>query len=319
LIYHFATQRLIGLAKEIYLNDITKTTGLAVRFEALFEQWPDLQRITQQVALAWDEQMACVPKPLEAAQLLRMLNQLPEIKGDLPKIKRQGWPLPVQTALQDLRKPKRPRYVQDYINLFEAFIHMHSVTLASQFYWASKSQPVNEPADAIKAGLSVLCEALSHGGSGGGETWLRRSALLSLACRQCPDSTALPFLELAAILEPLTLDKQANTNKDTQVSDFGGIKRGGERWDFLHALTTLRAELAHYEPLDLNTLENDEIKTKLFAIRDSFGVIFQPYQRLQLAIVSETMVDDSQQPQVGIHCYWQDSEFLCKKKDLRGF
>ncbi len=231
LIYHFATQRLIGLAKEIYLNDITKTTGLAVRFEALFEQWPDLPHITQQVALAWDERMAQVPKPLDAAQLLHLLNQLPEIKGDLPKIKRQGWPLPVQTALQDLRKPKRPRYVQDYINLFEAFIHMHSVTLASQFYWASKSQPVNAPADAIKAGLSVLCEALSHGGSGGGETWLRRSALLSLACRQCPDSTALPFLELAAILEPLTLDKQANTNKDTPASDFWGIKRGGERWD----------------------------------------------------------------------------------------
>ncbi len=77
--------------------------------------------------------------------------------------------------------------------------------------------------------------------------------------------------------------------------------------------------MARYEPLDLNTLENDEIKTKLFAIRDSLGVIFQPYQRLQLAIVSETVVDDSQQPQVGIHCYWQDSEFLCKKKDLRGF
>ena len=40
LIYHFATQRLIGLAKEIYFNEITKTTGLAVRFESLFEKWP---------------------------------------------------------------------------------------------------------------------------------------------------------------------------------------------------------------------------------------------------------------------------------------
>ncbi|RKZ51118.1 MAG: hypothetical protein DRR00_12945 [Candidatus Parabeggiatoa sp. nov. 3] len=42
LIYHFATQRLIGLATDIYNNEVTKTTGIAVRFNTLFEHWPEI-------------------------------------------------------------------------------------------------------------------------------------------------------------------------------------------------------------------------------------------------------------------------------------
>jgi hypothetical protein len=146
LLYHFATQRVIGIAIEVYgkfdeetkkYNEILKNEGLAARFESLFAKWPDLKRINKQVVHAWDERMALVPKPLDAAQLLRLLNKVPAIKGDLPKIKRKGWPLPVQTALQNLKNCPQ-RYVQEYINLFEAFIHLHFVTLASQFYWASR-------------------------------------------------------------------------------------------------------------------------------------------------------------------------------------
>jgi tetratricopeptide (TPR) repeat protein len=308
LIYHFETQRLIGLAKKIYLNEVTKTTGVAVRFESLFAKWPDLERINKQVAHAWDERMALVPKPLDAAQLLRLLNQVPDIKGKLPKIKRHGWPLPVQTALQDLKKPLH-HYVQDYINLFEAFIHLHFVTLASQFYWASRQTSSDKPADAIKAGFSVLCEVLSHSVRGGGENWLRRSALLSSACQQY--SAGLPFPELPGILEDLVIEKRPNTEKENQATDFWCIKQGGERWNFLQALTVLRAELAGYELLELNTLADETIMQKLFAIQDSLGDIFQAYHDLQLAIISETIVDTSQQPQVGIHCYWQDGDFLC--------
>ena len=36
LIYRIATQRLIGLPTNIYNNDVTKTTGIAVRFNTLF-------------------------------------------------------------------------------------------------------------------------------------------------------------------------------------------------------------------------------------------------------------------------------------------
>ncbi|MEN8220237.1 MAG: tetratricopeptide repeat protein [Pseudomonadota bacterium] len=323
LIYHFATQRLVGLAKEVYGNvdketkeydEVLKNEGLAVRFESLFEQWgkEELQRINEQVAHAWDERMALAPKALDAAQLQRFLNQIIDIKGDLSKIKRNGWPLPVQTALQDLKKPKRSqRYVQDYINLFEAFIHMHFVTLASQFYWASRQAGIDDQVDTIKAGFSVLCEVLNHSVGGGGKNWLRRSALLSFAYQHFPDTTILPFPELVAILGDLVVEKQANTDEETQATDFWYIKQGGERWDFLQALTVLRAELDRYEPLDLNTLDDEAITQKLFTIRDSLGVIFQAYHGLQLAIVSETTIDDSQQRQVGIHCYWQDDDFLC--------
>jgi len=124
LIYHLATQRLIGLEKEIYFNEVTKTTGLAASFESLFAKWPDLERINKRVAHAWDERMALMSKPLDAA------------------------PLPVQTALQDLRN--RPQRVKSLCEGFayelpatekqmidiqqaESHFHQHQATALPKF------------------------------------------------------------------------------------------------------------------------------------------------------------------------------------------
>jgi len=49
LIYHIATQRLIGLATDIYNNEVTKTTGLAVRFNTLFEHWPEIRPLSERL------------------------------------------------------------------------------------------------------------------------------------------------------------------------------------------------------------------------------------------------------------------------------
>ena len=49
LIYHFATQRLIGLATNIYNNDVTKTTGIAARFDKLFERWPEVMPLSERL------------------------------------------------------------------------------------------------------------------------------------------------------------------------------------------------------------------------------------------------------------------------------
>jgi len=50
LIYHVATQRLIGLATDIYNNDVTKTTGIAVRFDKLFEKWPKIMPLSERLS-----------------------------------------------------------------------------------------------------------------------------------------------------------------------------------------------------------------------------------------------------------------------------
>ncbi len=50
LIYHIATERIVGLATNIYNNDVTKTTGIAVRFDKLFEQWPEIMPLSERLS-----------------------------------------------------------------------------------------------------------------------------------------------------------------------------------------------------------------------------------------------------------------------------
>ncbi|RKZ80068.1 MAG: hypothetical protein DRR16_24515, partial [Candidatus Parabeggiatoa sp. nov. 3] len=313
LIYHFATQRLIGLAKEIYLNDITKTTGLAVRFEPLFEKWPELSRLNQRVAENWAAHLEKGPKPLTSTQLQGILTQVFEIKADSLEIDNADWPFPVYQALQRLTQSPAIT-LQDYLNVFEAFIHLHFVTLASQFYWAfTQQQQSIVMTDELQAGLAVVYESLVDSRCGGGVTWLRRSAILSLACQQL--NAPFPLSKLAAILEPatLTLTQQDNTNPATQDTQphFWLIEQGGERWQFLKSLARLHHTIQFYEPLDLNTLEDDEIWEAVDALSNSLKALFQPYHGLQLALIDEITSDDSQQRQVGVHCYWHNSAFLC--------
>jgi hypothetical protein len=57
LIYHYATQRVVGLAVRHYKQDVMSDTGLATRFEPLFEKWFELKIINNKVAKAWDERL----------------------------------------------------------------------------------------------------------------------------------------------------------------------------------------------------------------------------------------------------------------------
>ena len=186
LIYHFETNRLIGLAKEIYKDGVTQNTGIAVRFEALLKnkEWPELKSSNQQVAKDWEVHLAKGPKTLEPAQLRELLNQVSVIKGIVAEIEDSDWPFPVYQALQ--RLSQSPCTLQDYLNVFEAFIHLHFVTLASQFYWAFSQHELTATMDELKAGLAVVYESLVDPNCGGGVTWGQRCAILALACEQLP-------------------------------------------------------------------------------------------------------------------------------------
>lgn len=51
-VYHYGTQRVIGLAHGIY--EPMKNAGLAARFDPLFQVWPELEIITAETAGLWD-------------------------------------------------------------------------------------------------------------------------------------------------------------------------------------------------------------------------------------------------------------------------
>jgi hypothetical protein len=72
----------------------------------------------------------------------------------------------------------------------------------------------------------------------------------------------------------------------------------------------LQDQLKFYEPLDLDSIDTNEIETQIETLLNTLITIFQAYQGLQLALVAEKTLEDSQQHQVGVHCYWQDDHFL---------
>jgi hypothetical protein len=56
-VYHLATQRVVGLALNVYRPEVVKDGGLAGRFDKLFEQWQELTLLNQQSIEKWEERL----------------------------------------------------------------------------------------------------------------------------------------------------------------------------------------------------------------------------------------------------------------------
>jgi len=251
------------------------------------------------------------PKPLKLRDCVNegwsrlessLLAQLPVATADLPHIQIDGWPMPVQTVLE-----KPSPHLQDYLHVFEAFVHLHWVTLASQFYWALP-QETELPGEALKAGLGMLHQSLTQEVCEGGMTWLYRSAVLSVAYAQLPPpvSQSLPFPALPEILEPTTL-VLGTAAKDTT---------GGAQWTWLQAIAEIRQQVGTCQPIPLTAFRQaSRVEDGLLALLDRLGEMFKPYHGLNLAMVSETPVENGK-VQRGIHCSWQGTKFLCVSERL---
>ncbi|OQW90941.1 MAG: hypothetical protein BWK78_05870 [Thiotrichaceae bacterium IS1] len=63
VVYHFATQRVVGLALSIYKQEVMKYGGLAGRFDILLRQWPELQALNQRAIARWERRLKKEEKP----------------------------------------------------------------------------------------------------------------------------------------------------------------------------------------------------------------------------------------------------------------
>lgn len=63
VVYHFATQRVVGLALSIYKQEVMKYGGLAGQFDILFRQWPELQALNQRAIARWERRLKKEEKP----------------------------------------------------------------------------------------------------------------------------------------------------------------------------------------------------------------------------------------------------------------
>jgi len=56
-VYHFATRRVVGLALNVYQQNIMTDGGLAGRFNILFRQWSELEALNQQAITQWERRL----------------------------------------------------------------------------------------------------------------------------------------------------------------------------------------------------------------------------------------------------------------------
>ncbi|MDA0243190.1 MAG: serine protease [Chloroflexi bacterium] len=59
-IYHYQSQRVVGVVVERYRHEVMVDAGLATRLNALFEKWPALSTLNTKVGHHWDEELKAI-------------------------------------------------------------------------------------------------------------------------------------------------------------------------------------------------------------------------------------------------------------------
>ncbi|MDM8558752.1 serine protease [Candidatus Parabeggiatoa sp. HSG14] len=88
LIYHYATQRVIGMATDLYKKEIMANAGLAIRFDFLLrEQWLEANN---EIAKVWDEHLAKFIPKIDNSQSPKPTESKTEVKPDFRGVKKIG-------------------------------------------------------------------------------------------------------------------------------------------------------------------------------------------------------------------------------------
>lgn len=86
LIYHYKTHRVIGLATAGYKSEIMLNTGLATRFEPLFEKWRELKQINQAVVKTWRTRLKKIISEIKSEKPIGLKKpRITDIKSEKPK------------------------------------------------------------------------------------------------------------------------------------------------------------------------------------------------------------------------------------------
>ncbi len=103
-VYHYRTDRVVGLAQGKYDPKIMSSAGLALRFDLLFERWPELKTINNDAAQIWDRRIRPFIKKEESeAKCGRIIPKL--CNRDIQTIK--FWHFFTNTAKEC---PQRPHF-----------------------------------------------------------------------------------------------------------------------------------------------------------------------------------------------------------------
>ena len=120
-IYHYKTQRIIGLAQGARQAETMTDTGLAVWFDMLFEKWAEFEKINEEVVRCWEKRL-CNFQNSSSFQFITLLEEVADLKGILGNIKVSD--TEAQTHFEQVIPDNRglPEYVKG--DLFESILNL---------------------------------------------------------------------------------------------------------------------------------------------------------------------------------------------------
>ena len=265
----------------------------------------DSQRLADKIA-CWFDDHARALSPLDQIDLLRgftydqgfdfkngshadKLRWLIALVGRLVRrdsLVDTGWPPPIQFRVKSLLGGNEDR-LGDYVLLYEAFVHLHFVAVASQFFWMTRDLEVADLPSSVAVGHKILVAALTDKKCMGGGVWLQRAGGISRAGHDLIKSSngacvaSLP--ELFDLLEPETLVLHQAFGTNPHQAEI--VRASGPTFRLFKLLQQVRNTLvAHDEELGGHV--DAAVVDGLLAI---FGVVGQRlarYQQLGLALTN---------------------------------
>jgi len=83
-VYHYKSRRVAGLVQGVYDSKVMSNAGLALRFDSLFEEWPELGQINNAVARSWENRLneLIIVSHIQLDELRALFRRIPDIPSD---------------------------------------------------------------------------------------------------------------------------------------------------------------------------------------------------------------------------------------------
>ena len=156
-VYHYATNRVVGLASAGYKSEILLNAGLAVRFKPLFENWTELKCINDEVAKSWDERLE---RGLVDAPNIRLITLKQKLVAKRAKI------LPIWKSvtgyLKNLEKVGIDEDAKDTLDIIEDFLVEQIDKIDFIEFWQQNILNTNMQ-EMMTPNYAALAERFQHG------------------------------------------------------------------------------------------------------------------------------------------------------------
>jgi hypothetical protein len=200
---------------------------------------------------------------------------------------KEGWPPPIHYRIKTFKGGGGKFQLGHFTGLFESFLHLHFVAVASQFLWLAGARADEPASDLTRYGLKIIHTALTDSCCMGGTAWLHRAAGLSCAGQALLAAGGhAPCPELFGLLNPAGCVPKRDFDPDPRRGQqpVGTLSPEAKVLDFWQ---TIRNKEYGHTDKPTAALAPDLLRGAL-RLKDLLGEVFGPYRDYRLAYIATT-------------------------------